>query len=631
MASLNAVQLMNTNTAVSSEPEVSNIYDRFLRMVQRCSMLLATLSQLRRRLQAELVPPEEFTGISRGRSPPASIRITPKELGQALARYESRIDAVNQQVDKLQSDVESLSLLKQRLSMLQLTNLESNALGVRTFTIVKAGLINKQSIPKLEKSLEDLQAVSEVTATPAPGESLVAIVVSRNRKEQLDDLLSKAGFVEIEVPRDLDPDPEKATKEIDQQLRQRLRDSIDQEKSLLELQDELGARQDYVNFLKDTLMALSRTKDLSITEGWIIGNAVEDLRRKVAAVTSNSYYLEIRDPKRGEATPILLSNKGWVVKGFELLTSIRGTPSYNEIDPTIIFAILFPLMYGMMFGDVGDGAVILLLGLIFYKRKAGFIGLSSRAIRSLGTIMIVGGVSAMAFGVAYGSWFLVPLFPPLLFDPSKSFGAIVEVALAFGVAQLAISLVLNIRNLIVQKEFGEAILGGKGVAGLIYYLLGIVLAVRLIQGGLDLSLFVSPENLPFTLGALVCLLLVFLSPSIRHIRTHGQMSFREDFVDGLGELVEVFISFLTNSLSYLRLAAFAIAHSIFASFALSLGSTIGYATSLLLVNALVIMVDGFAAGIQSVRLLYYEFSTKFFAGSGQKFKPLSLKLDESAA
>ncbi len=91
----------------------------------------------------------------------------------------------------------------------------------------------------------------------------------------------------------------------------------------------------------------------------------------------------------------------------------------------------------------------------------------------------------------------------------------------------------------------------------------------------------------------------------------------------------MFISFLTNPLSYLRLAAFALAQGMSACFAAGLGNTLGLVASLGLVNALVIIVDGFAAGIQSVRLLYYEFSTKFFAASGERFKPLSLKLAES--
>jgi V/A-type H+/Na+-transporting ATPase subunit I len=627
MASLGAVELIDAKHEVAGEAQVSDIYDRFLRMVQRCSTLLGSISGLKARFPDVLLSSDGE--IAAPERPSTSVKITRTELTEALDTNESRLDALSIRVDKLLSDVESLSLLREKLSMLRASNVEANALGTRTFTVVKAGLVSKQSLPKLEGSLAELKAVHEVTHATQE-DSLVSIVASKQQEEKLDDLLTKYGFQEIDLPPDLNPNPSIALEEVSLQLKRRLLDSIELEASLREIESELAARTNYVNFLKDTTTALARTKDLSVMEGWIVESAVQNLRQKVATVTSNSYYLEIQAPKKGEETPVLLSNRGWFLKGFELLTSIRGVPSYNELDPTIIFAVLFPIMYGMMFGDVGDGAVILVLGFLFYRRKKSFIGISPHALKSLGTIMMVGGVSAMVFGVAYGSYFLTQPFGPLLFEPISNFGTIVEVALAFGVAQLTISLGLNIRNHVSRGEFGEAVFSGNGAVGLAYYLLGMILAVRLIEGGLVLSLFFAPENLPFTEGALVCLLLVFLSPLIRDRFPRESRKVKEDVIDGMGEFVEVFISFLTNSLSYLRIAAFAIAHSIFASFAFSLGSTIGLATSLVLVNALVIIVDGFAAGIQSVRLLYYEFSTKFFSGAGQRFKPLSLKPTESS-
>jgi V/A-type H+/Na+-transporting ATPase subunit I len=272
--------------------------------------------------------------------------------------------------------------------------------------------------------------------------------------------------------------------------------------------------------------------------------------------------------------------------------------------------------------------VILALGLLFYSSKNAHIGIPARALKSLGTIMVVSGISAMIFGFFYGSIFLTksPL-GPLLFEPVSSFGEIVEVALAFGVIQVAVSLVLNIRNSIARGELREAVISGKGVLGLAYYLVGIVLAIRLIQGGLQLSLFGAPDNFLLTNVALVLLLLILLSPVLRHLGTE-ELSIGSDIIEGFSELLEVFISFLTNSLSYLRLAAFALAHGIFAGFAADLGNSTGLLTSLVFVNALIIVVDGFAAGIQSVRLLYYEFSTRFFEASGQRFKPLRLKLTE---
>ena len=627
IASLNAAQLIDAREIVSGQAESPDVYDRFLRMVQRCSALIGTMSALRNRF-VDLVPLKDYEGVEAAK-PRAPARVRFDEVKESLDGYETTLNGLNGEVDRLLGAVETLNAIRSKLTLLQVVDVNADSFGTHTFTVVRAGLVPDQALKGLEESLVGFSAVYEANKATVD-QSLIVIVVPKVGAEKLEETLARYGFQEIDLPPGLDPDPKIALAEVQDQIRKKLKDSISLEARLLPLALELGAKTDYVKFLREATTVVSRTDALSVSQGWIIETAVEDLRQKVAAITSGSYYLQVEDPKRGEQIPILLPKRGWLLKGFELLTSVRGMPSYNELDPTIIFAILFPIMYGMMFGDVGDGAVILVLGLVFTRSKSAHIGISARALKSLGTIMVVSGISAMAFGFFYGSIFLTRTpFGPLLFEPVTSFGTIVEVALAFGVIQVAISLVLNIRNNLARGEWREAVISGKGVLGLVYYLVGIVLAIRLIEGGLQLSLFAAPENFLLTNAALVCLLLILLSPILRHIGTE-ELSVGTDIIEGFSELLEVFISFLTNSLSYLRLAAFALAHGIFAGFAADFGTSIGMVESLVFTNTLIILVDGFAAGIQSVRLLYYEFSTRFFAATGQRFKPLSLKLTESA-
>jgi vacuolar-type H+-ATPase subunit I/STV1 len=627
IASLNAAQLIDAREVVAGQAENPDLYDRFLRMGQRCSALMNAVSSLRGRF-GDLVPLTEYA-TGEGAKPQPSLKFQLNEIKNSLDGYELTLNGLNAEVDRLLGEVETLNAVRSKLTVLQVVDVNADSLGTHTFTVARAGLVPDQALQGVEESIASLSGAYESRKATVE-QSLMVIVVPRTNREKLDDVLTRYGFQEIDLPPGLDPDPKVALSAVQERIRQKLKDSAGLESRLRALADELGARTNYVRFLKEATTVVSRTEALSVSQGWIIETAVEDLRRKVAAITSDSYYLQVENPKHGEQTPVLLPKRGWLLKGFELLTSVRGMPSYNELDPTVIFAILFPIMYGMMFGDVGDGAVILVLGLVFYRSKSAHIGISARALKSLGTIMVVSGISAMVFGFFYGSIFLARTpFGPLLFEPVTSFGTIVEVALAFGVIQVAISLVLNIRNNFARGEWKEAVISGKGVLGMVYYLVGIVLAIRLIQGGLQLSLFGAPENFLLTNVALVCLLLILLSPILRHLGSE-ELSVGKDIIEGFSELLEVFISFLTNSLSYLRLAAFALAHGIFAGFAADLGNSIGLVESLLFVNTLIILVDGFAAGIQSVRLLYYEFSTRFFAASGQRFKPLSLKLTENS-
>ena len=122
------------------------------------------------------------------------------------------------------------------------------------------------------------------------------------------------------------------------------------------------------------------------------------------------------------------------------------------------------------------------------------------------------------------------------------------------------------------------------------------------------------------------LLLIFLSPTLNGLVSH-HLKIGEGLMEGFGEFIETFISYITNSMSYIRLAAFAIAHGVLAQFAFTLGDSLGIIPSLIVVNIMVVFIEGFAAGIQSIRLIFYEFSTKFFKGGGIKFKPLKLLLE----
>ena len=104
----------------------------------------------------------------------------------------------------------------------------------------------------------------------------------------------------------------------------------------------------------------------------------------------------------------------------------------------------------------------------------------------------------------------------------------------------------------------------------------------------------------------------------------GKVNIIAQLLKGFSEFIETFLSLLTNSISYVRLAAFAIAHGALGLSALILASVIGVMPSYVLMNILVILIEGLAILIQSMRLTYYEFFTKFYSGSGKPYKPFSL-------
>ncbi len=618
---LGAIQLISERALIGEEPENLDLYDRFLRIDERANLLLTTLYNTKEKFSSsETSQGKEHPQIIEEMKP---LKITIEQIKTYVSDYEKKVDELTRKVDLLQRELEDLSMIKDRLLFMQVSDIDINSIGDHKFMFVKAGLINNVLIPKLEEYLKDFNVIYEVKQVK-PKESLIIIAGLNDYKTNVEKALTLLNFNEFKFPEDLPPNPKEALEDLDKRISMKLKELDSLITMVQEMRKELRSRRDYVGFLREAKSSLLRTKNLSIIQGWIPENAISKLESKVSQLTEKVFYLKVENPREDEEIPVELANKG-LLKHFELLTTVQGVPSYKEIDPTLIYAILFPIMYGMMFGDVGNGLAILIWGFLFYKARKPFLGIPRRALNRLGVIMMIGGISAMIFGILYGSVFLYEsAFKPLWIRPTEDTNTIIAIALEFGVAQIIIALVLNIINNVSRREYKEAVFSGKGLIGLIYYIVGVILAINLIKSGLQLSAFLYPQNQPLTFTALAMLGLVFFSPAIKG----SHHSLGESLMEGFGEFIEVFLSYITNSISYVRLAAFAIAHGVLANFAHILGESIGFIPSLIIVNIMVILIEGFASGIQSIRLIYYEFSTKFFRGGGIRFKPIKLILTE---
>jgi V/A-type H+-transporting ATPase subunit I len=172
-------------------------------------------------------------------------------------------------------------------------------------------------------------------------------------------------------------------------------------------------------------------------------------------------------------------------------------------------------------------------------------------------------------------------------------------------------------NLIRTRAMIEAAFGG---VRLVYYVTGVALAVKYAA---SMSFSVFTENLWLTVLALTCLLVVFLSPSIEGVIKH-EFRLGEGIMKGASEFIETFLSYLTNSISYVRLAAFAIAHSALGISAVILAVTIGLIPGYIVMNFLGMTIEALGVFIQCMRLTYYEFFTKFYSGNGVTYRPFSL-------
>lgn len=346
-----------------------------------------------------------------------------------------------------------------------------------------------------------------------------------------------------------------------------------------------------------------------ILYGWL---AKEDAARlEQELLKDGNVHLAEEDGDLSVNPPTQLKNPK-LLKPFEMFVEMYGLPAYNEMDPTIFVALTYTLMFGIMFGDVGQGACLLTGGLLLYKfknlRLAGIVG--------------VAGIWSVIFGFLYGSVFgFEEVLPALWMKPMDNIMNTLMLAIGFGAGLILLAMILNIINAIRAKEYGRLLFNQSGIAGLVCY--GFVVLCAL--------LFLSGHGLPATV--LICiavgipLIAILLKEPLSHLVEKKSKIFPEGskvmfFVEALVEGFDVVLSYATNTISFVRVGAFALSHAGMMGVVMTLaGLEKGSPNWLIIVlgNLLVAGLEGLIVGIQVLRLEYYEMFSRFYSGSGKPF------------
>jgi V/A-type H+-transporting ATPase subunit I len=309
-------------------------------------------------------------------------------------------------------------------------------------------------------------------------------------------------------------------------------------------------------------------------------------------------------------TPPTLLKNFILFRPFEQFVKMYGLPLYNEIDPTPFLALTYILFFGIMFGDLGQGLVISLAGFLLWGLKR----------VNHGRIAGILGLSSAAFGCVFGSVFgLEDVISG--YNPLEHINTVLIAAVGLGVATVSGAAVANIINGIKQKNVEKALFSQNGLAGLVFYwavILAGLVALKFLPPAISVAALVG-------LAAL-CALLIYLKEPLANLvmRKSNVIPHNpgEFFVIGLFELFEIVLSFLTNTVSFIRVGAFALNHVGMMSVVMLLAQTSSGGRNLAVVavgNAVVIALEGLIVGIQCLRLQYYEIFGRFFEGSGREF------------
>jgi len=313
----------------------------------------------------------------------------------------------------------------------------------------------------------------------------------------------------------------------------------------------------------------------------------------------------------------LVNNK--LFKPFESMVLMYGVPSYGEIDPTMFLAITYTLMFGAMFGDVGQGLVLLLAGFLL-KNKAGRV--------NLGGVFERLGISSIIFGFLYGSVFgSETVINAFLIRPMEHINEILIAAIIFGCSFLLLGFILGITNSLMKKDIERGLFGKEGVAGFMFYIGALILIVSIVY---------KNPLLPTTVWIIYFvffLLLILLKEPLANMILGKKILFeagaKDYFIESSFEVVETLLSMFSNTLSFIRVGAFALNHvGLFVAFSSMASMTkSGVASVLILIlgNIIIICLEGMIVFIQGLRLEYYELFSKYYDGSGVTFEPVQVK------
>ncbi|MGD9666877.1 MAG: V-type ATP synthase subunit I [Synergistaceae bacterium] len=569
---------------------------------------------------------------------PSPVTLT-KEFTLTAARRKvdqtsKRLEVWEKRRIALSEEEELLSATKLFVEALKGTEFGPEVLAGGTFLVPFFGRLSNENYQRLTESSEESPiATNELTVVN--GNTWVIVLTVKGYVESTRKLLEAVYFKEFSL------------KEIASQLKgadpltlvtKRIANHQRAIKGLAKAaKDMLREQRSEYELLYSQLYTMQRVYDVCkgrgevsgmfVLSGWIPADTLTAIRKTIEedAPMTTVMVEETKDISySGIRIPTLLQNNP-IFRAFQDIVSMYSLPSYGEIDPSPIVAISFILFFGFMFGDVGHGLMIFL--------GAGYMVKRGIMKRSFGQVIKSAAVSSMVFGVLYGSIFgMENIIPALWLSPMHDTNKLLVIAICLGVFMISLGLILNMIKQYRARDFGRLLFDGQGMAGLMLYWTMAALAAIYMTGTKIPEL--AADIMWGGIGVMI-LLMIFRDVLARYLL--HQKSEGESAVLNIFEIMHHLMSFVSNTASFVRLAAFALNHVGLSMAVIMLsemvhslpGGIVMKGIILIIGNIVIVCLEGLIVFIQTLRLEYYEFFGKFYKGGGNEFKPVGWKKDGS--
>jgi V/A-type H+-transporting ATPase subunit I len=576
-----------------------------------------------------------------------------EETNRSLDEMAGRLQTIRERQQLIQQEILKLEDIRRQLEMFGDLTAGMQARSQFSFLSIQTGSVRRTALPELLEALKGVPSVHMMLGEEE-NQATVLLITMKRDDALVNKLLDKHGWAEVVLSREMLGGKEEVLKDLDGKLatyheeQERLKTNI--EELLREKRPQLERM--WANLKMNELYAriqsfFSRTARTMIFSGWLPAQKQGPLQQGILRVTAGRCYLEWHDPREIPSTekksvPVQLRGPKMLAP-FQMLVKNFSIPEYGTVDPTPFVFVAYLVMFGLMFGDVGQGLVLALagvFGLLTYRGK-------SENIRNIMKLVIWCGGAAVLAGVMFGAYFGMGLLPPLWFNYHaiiaghrgsgfvKDVYSILLLTIWFGISVIGLGLALNWLNCVRKRDWFRLVFDKGGLIGGWIYGVGVYSAFYFAQRAYKQ---LPPGNFLFFLIGLPVLFLGLKAP-LEFFRHKGHKRFQpftliDWAMEWVVEILEIFSGYLANTLSFMRVAGLGIGHVslMMAFFAIAGmmhgpggGFTIWSYLILLAGNLLVIALEGMAAGIQSLRLNYYEFFSKYFSGSGKAYEPISLR------
>ena len=549
--------------------------------------------------------------------------MTYQEMNGAIDAVNAYIENEQKQDSKFSDKIKANELLIDKMNLMLSLDLDLSRLRSLEFIRCKFGHIPKTGYKTLVTYLDGLEAFFVKTAEDATdvwGFYFAPLLKER----KVEEVFSSLYFEETDIDSGYSGTPyeikQKLLKE-NQELRGKIAENSEKTAKMLSshtneingIYNLAGKRRQFAQIRRNA----ARGDMFFYVVGWMDEKRADALEKEIAdSGDVVMFYSEDAENVRNMEPPTKLKNNP-IFKPFEMFVKMYGLPSYNELDPTGILAVTYILFFGIMFGDVGQSFILAAAGFIIYKLKkidlAGIVGFV--------------GISGVIFGFIYGSFFgneeIIPeLFGTSPIRPMEQAIMMLGATIAVGVVIIIFGMTVNIINAVKSRNIGEALFGHNGAAGLVFYISMLLMTANIfLKWGIPTMLFV--------IFAVVSLLVMYMSGPLSDLTAGTKYWWPKSgmyFVENFFELFEVILSFFTNTISFLRIGAFAIVHvgmMMVVAILTPEGAGIGSVLVQVIGNSVVMILEGLIVGIQVLRLEYYEMFARYFTGRGKEFVSLA--------